>query len=91
MKICKGTNKYRYNNYKFEKCILPSNDEKKRRKGYSVYIYIYENGKDIGMYPFSSYSLVSKTLNINSNIISKYIDTGKSYKNKYVFSSIKFD
>jgi hypothetical protein len=116
MKISKGTNKYRYSNYKYEKAILPSNNEinslfllpsiysdkegltykeqitkyalrHKRRKGYPV--HVYEDGKEIDMSPFSSYRLATKTLNIESNIISRYIDTKKLYKNKYIFSSIK--
>jgi hypothetical protein len=116
MKISKGTNKYRYSNYKHIKTILPTDNEinnlfllpaiysdikgltykeqireyalkTKRRKGYLV--YVYEDGKNIEMSPFSSFSLATKTLNIKSNIISRYIDTGKLYKDKYIFSSTK--
>jgi hypothetical protein len=116
MKISKGTNKYRYSNYKHRKFILPTNNEinslfllpsiysdtkgltykeqitkyalkHKRRKGYPV--YVYTDGKEIDMSPFSSYYLGTKTLKIESNIISRYIDTGKLYKNKYIFSSTK--
>lgn len=116
MKISKGTNKYRYSNYKLKKTVLPTNTEinnlfslptiyssnkeltykeqsleyalkNNRRKGYSV--YVYKEGKEIDMSPFSSYSSATKTLNIDSNIISRYIDTEKLYKNKYIFSSTK--
>jgi len=116
MKISKGSNKYRYSNYKLEKTVLPTKNEinnlfslpiiysgnkgltykeqiieyalkNKRRKGYPV--YVYKDGKEIEMSHFSSYSLAIRTLNINSNIISRYIDTGKLYKNKYIFSSTK--
>lgn len=61
--------------------------KKKRRKGYSV--YVYRNGKEIEISPFYSYSLATKTLKIGSNIISRYIDTEKLYKNQYIFSSTK--
>jgi hypothetical protein len=116
MKISKGTNKYRYSNYKLKKTVLPTNTEinnlfslptlyssnkgltykeqsleyalkKNRRKGYSV--YVYKEGKEIEMSPFYSYSLATKALNIGSNIRSRYIDTEKLYKNKYMFSSTK--
>jgi len=59
----------------------------KRRKGYIV--HVYKDNKEIDQSPILSYKLASKILNINSNIISRFIDTGKLYKNKYMFSSEK--
>lgn len=60
-----------------------------RWRGYSV--FVYEEGKEIDQSPFSSYKFATKMLGLNSNIISRYVDTGKLYKNKYLFSSEKLD
>jgi len=57
------------------------------RKGYRV--YVYKNKVGLSESPFMSYALVTKILNINSNIIRRYIDTGKEYNNKFIFSSFK--
>ena len=55
--------------------------------GYGV--NVYENGKLIKGSPFSSYTKAALALgSVNiSSVISKKIDTGKMYKNKYTFES----
>jgi hypothetical protein len=57
------------------------------RKGYPV--YIYENGIEMDISPFSSYASATKNIGLDSNVIRRYIDTGKQYKNKYTFYSFK--
>lgn len=56
--------------------------------GYSV--NVYDNNKLIEGSPFSSYTKAALALgNVNiSSIISKKIDTGKLYKNRYKFESV---
>lgn len=75
------------NNKSYKEQILDYAIKRKRRKGYIVYVYV--NGEEINLSPFRSYSLANKELKLNSNIIPRYIDTGKLYKNKYLFLSKK--
>jgi len=62
------------------------------RKGFTVYVYDRETegGKEITGSPFSTYGSghVALGLRAGSRVIGRYIDTGKAYKNKYVFSSV---
>jgi hypothetical protein len=46
-------------------------------------------GKELSSSPFNSYSSARKELKLNSNVISRYIDTGRLYNNRYLFSSEK--
>lgn len=59
------------------------------RKGFTVYIYDREVGKQITGSPFSTYGAghVALGLRTNSRVIGRYIDTGKAYKARYTFSS----
>lgn len=52
-------------------------------------IYIYENSKLIKGSPFNSYSDAHKALGLKStsNTCNRYLDTNRSYKSKYIFSS----
>nr|YP_009568364.1 LAGLIDADG endonuclease [Orbilia oligospora]QBL02037.1 LAGLIDADG endonuclease [Orbilia oligospora] len=62
------------------------------RKGFTVYIYECEFNKmkEIKGSPFSKYGDGHESLGLKrgSRVIGRYIDTGKKYKDKYVFSSI---
>lgn len=74
-------------NKSYKEQILDYAIKSKRRRGYLVYVYI--EGKELNASPFNSYSSAGKELKLNSNIISRYIDTGKLYNNRYLFSSEK--
>lgn len=52
-------------------------------------IYVYDNGNLISGSPFSSYKEVHYALGLNSssNTCSRYIDTGKLYKSRYLIMS----
>ncbi len=56
-------------------------------------VYIYSNGNLIKGSPFNSYSSAHKALELNpsSNTCNRYIDTGRLYKNKYMFMSKPID
>ena len=56
-------------------------------------VYIYTNEGIVKGSPFVSYSSAHKALGLNpsSNTCNRYIDTGRLYKNKYVFSSKPID
>lgn len=62
------------------------------RKGFIVYINGRESEgyKELKGSPFSSYGAghVAIGLKPGSRVIGRYIDTGKAYKDKYIFSSI---
>ena len=62
------------------------------RKGFIVYIYIRESEeyKQVKDSPFSTYGVghISIGLKPGSRVIGRYIDTGKAYKDKYIFSSV---
>ena len=62
------------------------------RSGFTVYIYEYKSNKLhlVNGSPFSTYGKghVAIRLRSGSRVIGRYIDTGKRYKDKYVFSSI---
>lgn len=67
------------------------------RKGFIVYIYVVESeGKAAGVKkelkgsPFSSYGAghVAIGLKPASRVAGRYIDTGKVYQGKYIFSSV---
>jgi len=59
----------------------------KCRKGYLV--FVYKNNVELTESPFSSYGLATKALDIDSNIIRRYIDWGKIYNNMYAFYSYR--
>lgn len=71
------------------------------RKGFLVYIYesgVTSNGspnklKELKGSPFSTYGEGHVVLGLNrgSRVAGRYIDTGKKYKDKYIFSSIPLD
>jgi len=52
-------------------------------------VYIYKNGELIKGSPFLKYSDAHKALGLNpsSNTCNRYLNTGKLYKNQYLFSS----
>ena len=56
-------------------------------------VYIYNNEGMIEGSPFVSYSSAHKALGLNpsSNTCNRYIDTGRFYKNTYIFSSNPID
>jgi len=56
-------------------------------------VYIYTNKVEVKGSPFSSFSLAHKALGLkpSSNTCNRYIDTGRLYKNKYIFSSSPVD
>jgi len=58
-----------------------------------IIVYIYENNNMIKGSPFASYSAAHKSLGLkpSSNTCNRYIDTGRLYKNKYIFSSKPID
>ena len=62
------------------------------RKGFTVYVYDCESGKnkELTGSPFSTYGAGHVTIGLlpGSRVIGRYIDTGKVYKGKYIFSSI---
>lgn len=62
------------------------------RKGFIVYIYVRESEgyKELKGSPFSTYGAghVAIDLKPGSRVIGRYIDTGKAYKDKYIFSSV---
>lgn len=59
------------------------------RKGFTVYIYDKEGGKELAGSPFSTYGAghVAIGLRAGSRVAGRYIDTGKAYKGKYIFTS----
>jgi hypothetical protein len=62
------------------------------RKGFTVHIYDRETegGKELTGSPFSTYGSghVALGLRAGSRVIGRYIDTGKAYKSKYIFTSV---
>lgn len=60
-----------------------------RRSLNPTIVYLYKDNKLVEGSPFSKYSDVHKTLGLNpsSNTCNRYLDTGKLYKNRYLFSS----
>ena len=65
------------------------------RKGFTVYIYIQDSTRSGGFKelkgsPFSTYGAGHEAIGVkrNSRVIGRYIDTGKVYKDKYLFASI---
>lgn len=62
------------------------------RNGFTVHIYDQESerGKELTGSPFSTYGAghVALGLRAGSRVIGRYIDTGKAYKARYIFSSI---
>ena len=56
-------------------------------------VYIYTNNGLIEGSPFASYSLAHKALGLksSSNTCNRYIDTGRLYKGKYIFTSKPID
>ena len=57
------------------------------RLGFSV--YVYKEGLQIEGSPFSSYGEAHRAIGLKSNskVIGRNIDTGKLYKNTYLFTS----
>jgi hypothetical protein len=51
-------------------------------------VYIYDEGKLINGSPFASFSEAHKALGLkpSSNTCNRYIDTGRLYKSKYLFT-----
>lgn len=69
---------------------------KKGRKGFLVYIYELSDTnkfKELKGSPFSTYGDGHEILGLNrgSRVIGRYINTGKKYMNKYIFSSIPLE
>jgi len=62
------------------------------RKGFIVYVYDRESegNKELIGSPFSTYGAGHEALGLRrgSRVIGRYIDTGKAYKGRYVFSSV---
>lgn len=62
------------------------------RNGFTVHIYDRESerGKELTGSPFLSYGAghVALGLRAGSRVIGRYIDTGKAYKGRYIFSSV---
>ena len=66
------------------------------RKGFTVYIYIKDLLRIVGGFselkgsPFSTYGAGHEAIGLkrSSRVIGRYIDTGKVYKDKYIFSSV---
>lgn len=56
-------------------------------------VYLYTNEGLVEGSPFASYSLAHKTLGLksSSNTCNRYIDTGRLYKDKYIFTSKPID
>ena len=65
----------------------------KNRSDNPKVVYIYTNDGMVEGSPFISYSSAHKALGLNpsSNTCNRYIDTGRLYKDKYVFSSKPID
>ena len=66
------------------------------RKGFTVYIYEEKSPhkyKELKSSPFSTYGDGHEVLGQKrgSRVIGRYIDTGKKYKDKYIFSSIPLE
>lgn len=69
------------------------------RKGFSVYIYELKNPTPSAKYielkgsPFSTYGGGHEAIGLKrgSRVIGRYIDTGKNFKNKFLFRSIPLD
>lgn len=61
--------------------------EKGGRRGFTV--YVYKDGVQIEGSPFSTYGAANRAIGLRSNsrTISRNIDTGKLYKNTYLFTS----
>lgn len=61
--------------------------EKGGRRGFTV--YVYKEGIQIEGSPFSTYGAANRAIGLRSNsrTISRNIDTGKLYKNTYLFTS----
>lgn len=61
--------------------------EKGGRRGFTV--YVYKDGVQIEGSPFSTYGAADRAIGLRSNsrTISRNIDTGKLYKNTYLFTS----
>lgn len=60
------------------------------RKGFIVYVHSSEGYKELKGSPFSSYGAAHIAIDLKpgSRVIGRYIDTGKLYKDKYIFSSV---
>jgi hypothetical protein len=56
-------------------------------------VYIYTNGEIVKGSPFASFSHAHKALGLksSSNTCNRYIDTGRFYKGKYIFTSKPID
>lgn len=56
-------------------------------------VYIYTNEGMVKGSPFVSFSAAHKALGLkpSSNTCNRYIDTGRLYKNKYIFSTNPID
>lgn len=60
------------------------------RKGFIVHIYDLSKEKELPGSPFSTYGAGHKVIGLRagSRVIGRYIDTGKAYKDRYIFSSV---
>jgi len=62
------------------------------RKGFTVYVYLSssEGYKELKGSPFSTYGAAHVVIGLKSGsrVIGRYIDTGKAYKDKYIFTSV---
>lgn len=61
------------------------------RKGFIVHIYdLSKEVKELPGSPFSTYGAGHKVIGLRagSRVIGRYIDTGKVYKDRYIFSSV---
>ena len=58
-----------------------------------ITVYVYENKNMVKGSPFASYSAAHKSLGLkaSSNTCNRYIDTGRLYKNKYIYLSKPID
>jgi hypothetical protein len=65
----------------------------KNRSDNPKVVYIYTSEGMVEGSPFVSYSSAHKALGLNpsSNTCNRYIDTGRLYKNTYIFSSNPID
>lgn len=69
---------------------------KRGREGFIVYIYESSESnklKELKGSPFSTYGDGHESIGLirRSRVIGRYIDTGKKYKDKYLFSSVPLD
>lgn len=69
---------------------------KGRGEGFIVYIYESTESnklKELKGSPFSTYGDGHESIGLirRSRVIGRYIDTGKKYKDKYIFSSVPLD